>query len=86
MSSKLFVHEDLKRLTLGCDARSKVWIFLLLQRRMRPGKPVVASTAQLAKLGVSRYAKRRALRILERDGLIHIQHTKGQNPRVKILK
>jgi hypothetical protein len=86
MSSKLFVHEGLKRLTLPFDGRSKVWTYLLVQHRMRPDKPIVASTLQLAKLGVSRQAKQRALNSLERDGFISIQRANGQNPRVKLLK
>jgi hypothetical protein len=84
--SKIFVHEDLKRLTSAFNARSKVWTYLLLQRRMRPSKPVVASTAQLTKLGVDRNAKWRALRSLERDGFIRIQRAHGQNPKVELLK
>jgi DNA-binding transcriptional regulator YhcF (GntR family) len=84
--SKIFVHEDLKRLTLAFNARDKVWTFILVQRRMRPGKPVVVSTAQLAKLGVNRTAKWRALRGLERDGFIRVQCANGQNPRAELLK
>jgi hypothetical protein len=84
--SKIFVHEDLKRLTLAFDARSKVWTYLLLQRRMRPGKPVVVGTVQLAKLGVSRQAKWRALRSLELDGFISVRRANGQNPRVELLR
>ena len=84
--SKIFVHEDLKRLTLAFDARSKVWTYLLVQRRMRPGKPVMAGTVQLAKLGVDRFAKMRALRSLECAGLIRVQRANGQNPRVELLK
>jgi hypothetical protein len=84
--TKIFVHEDLKRLILGFDARSKVWTYLLMQRRMRPGKPLVAGTVQLAKLGVDRHSKWRALRSLERDGFIRVQRSHGKNPQVELLK
>ena len=84
--SKIFVHEDLKRLTSAFNTRSTVWTYLLLQRRMRPGKSVVVGTVQLTKLGVDRHAKWRALRSLERDAFIRVQSANGQNPRVGLLK
>jgi hypothetical protein len=84
--SKIFVHEDLKRLTSAFDNRSKVWTFLLVQCRMRPGRPVVVGTVQMAKLGVNRTAKWRALRSLEHDGFIRVQCANGQNPQVELLK
>lgn len=84
--TEIFVHEDLKRLTSAFDARGKVWTYLLVQRRMHPGKPIAVGTVQLAKLGVDRHAKWRALRSLERDGFIHVQCANGQNPRVELLK
>jgi hypothetical protein len=84
--TKIFVHENLKRLTSAFNTRSTVWTYLLLQRRMRPGKPVVVGSVQLAKLGVSRQAKWRALCSLERDGFIRVQRANGQNPRVELLR
>jgi hypothetical protein len=84
--TRIFVHEDLKRLTSAFDTRSKVWTHILVQHRMRRGKAVVVGTGQLAKLGVDRHAKWRALRSLERDGFIRVQCANGQNPRVELLK
>ena len=55
--TKIFVHEDLKRLISAFDARGKVWTYLLVQRRMHPGKLIALGTVQLAKLGVDRHAK-----------------------------
>jgi hypothetical protein len=84
--TKIFVHEDMKRLILGLDTRGKVWAYILVQHRMSRGKPVVVTSTQLAKLGVNRFAKGRALRSLERAGLIRVQYASGQNPRVELLK
>jgi hypothetical protein len=84
--TKIFVHEDMKRLTSAFDTRSKVWTYILLHHRMGRGKPVVVRSAQLAKLGVDRFAKWRAMRSLERAGFIRIQCANGQNPRVELLK
>jgi hypothetical protein len=53
---------------------------------MHPSKPVVVSSVHLAKLGVDRFAKMRALRSLERAGLIRVLRSNGQNPQVELLK
>jgi len=84
--TKSFIHEDMARLLLGLNTTSRLWPYLLQQRRMRPGKPVVVSSVHLAKLGVDRYAKMRALRNLERAGLIRVLRPNGQNPRVELLE
>ena len=81
-----FIHEGMERLMLGLSTTSRVWPYLLQQQRMHPDKPVVVSSAQLAKLGVDRFAKMRALRSLERAGLIRVLRPNGQNPQVKLLK
>jgi GTP-sensing pleiotropic transcriptional regulator CodY len=53
---------------------------------MQPQEPVVVSSVKLSKLGVNRYAKRRALRKLEEAGLIQVLRANGRNPRVKVVE
>jgi hypothetical protein len=85
---KDFLLADMKRLALGLDARGKVWADLLQQQRMANGRsrPIVASNTRLARLGMNRHVKTRALRSLEADGLIKILDRGAGNPRVKLLK
>ena len=83
---KDFLLAGMARLALGLDARGKVWADLLQQQRMHPRKPIVASNVRLARLGVGRFAKTRALRSLERAKLIRVLRGAGHNPRVKLLK
>jgi len=59
-----------------------LWAYLLQRRRIQPGKPVVVSNIQMAKLGINRFVKMRAERCVvwnvlasygyfERAGKIH---------------
>jgi hypothetical protein len=58
----------------------------LAHRRFKTGHRVVAlASAELEKGGVSRWAKRRALRQLERAGLVSVSQKGKQSPQVTIL-
>jgi hypothetical protein len=83
--AKDFLLASMQRLALGLDARGKVWADLLQQQRMGR-RPIVASNTRLARLGMTRYVKTRALRSLEKAGLIKVLGRGAGNPRVKLLK
>jgi len=83
---KNFVHEDMETLILGFDLRSRLWAYLLQRRRIQPGKPLAVSNIRMATLGIHRFVKMRALRSLERAGLIRVLRACGKNPRVEVLK
>jgi hypothetical protein len=86
-STKEFVHEEnLDELFAGMNATSIVWVRLLQLKRMRPkDRYHILGNEWLARYGVDRYAKYRALQQLRDAGLIRI-HQKGKgSPRVKII-
>jgi hypothetical protein len=82
---KDFIHEQMAKLALGLDAKGRVWAYLLQQRRMQPSKLIAVGNVRLARFGVGRFAKARALRSLERAGLIRVERSRGCNPRIKVL-
>lgn len=82
-----FLHEDMDRVIRGLNTTGRLWVYLLRQQRMQPGRPVTVSSKQLKRLGLDRNAKARALHSLKQDGLIRIlTGGRGRNPRVEILK
>ena len=82
-----FLHEDMGHIIRGLNPTGRLWIYLLRQQRMQPGRPVMVSSKQLKHLGVDRNAKARALHSLKQAGLIRILTAgRGRNPRVEILK
>lgn len=82
-----FLHENMDRVIRGLNTTGRLWVYLLRQQRMQPGRPVTVSSKQLKRLGLDRNAKARALHSLKRDGLIRIlTGGRGRNPRVEILK
>jgi hypothetical protein len=62
-----------------------VAIHILLQHWKTNGKPVPVSTRTLKSLGVSRWAKWRALRELEMRGLIRIKTRHKRSPLAVVL-
>jgi hypothetical protein len=69
---------------LGC-ARALVWHYLHY-RVWAEGVPTVPmSNRTLADMGVDRYTKYRALRCLERAGLIRVEHRGHRSPLVTLL-
>lgn len=63
----------------------RVAMHLLFQHWKSDGQPVKLSNVALARMGVSRDQKWRALRELERLGLIGIERRKRRSPLVTIL-
>jgi hypothetical protein len=59
-----------------------VWLFLEYRWRITRRRWVSVSNVELAKWGVGREAKRTALRRLEAAGLIQIEQSGRQSPRV----
>ena len=59
-----------------------IWFLAGIERNRTVNLPNRVVTA----LGVSRFAKGRALKELERAGLVTVERTEGCNPRIKILE
>ena len=83
--SKTICMKIWKRLLLELNATSIVWVRLLQLRRMRKEKHLALSNDWLAKHGVTRYAKMRALQTLEQRGLIVVTQSAGRSPRIVII-
>ena len=62
-----------------------VWLYLEYQRAITRRKTIEVTNIQMAKWGVSRKQKQRALRLLEEDRLIRVEQTGKRSPRVSIL-
>ena len=64
-----------------------VWLLLHHQSclRRRP-REITMPNAMLAEFGVDRFAKARALRDLERGGLIRVKRAKGQSSRITLVE
>jgi DNA-binding MarR family transcriptional regulator len=77
--------EQIERLAqVRSAATLKVFLFLLLIDWKDRGKPILVANGQLEQLGVSRYAKRRALSELERLGLIKVCKRLRKSPKIVI--
>jgi hypothetical protein len=63
----------------------RVAIHLLDARFQAHGKPVTLGNGWLAELGVSRYAKRRALSMLEKLGMITVERRLRKAPIVTLI-
>jgi hypothetical protein len=68
------------------DSTGIVWLRLLQLRRMRKEKYLVLGNEWLTQHGVDRFAKSRALRVLEKRGLIRIVRSDHRSPRVHIVR
>jgi DNA-binding MarR family transcriptional regulator len=71
---------------VGVDSTGIVWLRLLQLRRMRKEKYLVLGNEWLTQHGVDRFAKSRALRVLEKRGLIRIVRSDHRSPRVHIVR
>jgi hypothetical protein len=63
----------------------RVALYLLFQHWKLDGRPIRLSNIALAEAGVSREQKRRALRELERLGLIRVERRRYRSPLVTVL-
>jgi hypothetical protein len=70
----------------GVNATALVWLRLLQLQTMRPqDKYHELGNKWFAEYGVSRYAKSDALKVLKRQGLIHVRDSTHHGPRVAIV-
>lgn len=82
----LITREQLERLSLSTSAATlKVFLFLLLIDWKDRGKPILVANGGLKQLGVSRFAKSRALSELEELGLIEMRKRSHKSPGIVIL-
>jgi hypothetical protein len=77
--------EQLERLAQAKSAATlKVFLFLLLTDWKDRGKPILVANGKLEQLGVSRFAKGRALSELAELGLIKMQKRPRKSPKIVI--
>ena len=74
---------------MGCTSRRRhelpqVWVWLVYRAWQDKSSTIVVPNAALAKYGVSREVKRRALAELETAGLITVARRHGKTPIVTI--
>jgi hypothetical protein len=67
------------------DFKLFVWLWLLRRSWERHTATILVPTEALAKYGVSRKTKRRALEQLQAAGLIAVEHRPNRNPAVTVL-
>jgi hypothetical protein len=78
-------YEQIERLApVKSAATLKVFLFLLLIDWKDRGKPISVANGRLEQLGVSRYAKYRALSELRRLGLIEMCKRPHKSPKIVI--
>jgi hypothetical protein len=78
--------EQLERLSQSTSAATlKVFLFLLLINWKAPGKPILVANGGIKQLGVSRYAKYRALSELVEWGFIKMRKHPFKSPEIVIL-
>jgi hypothetical protein len=78
--------EQLERLSpTMSSATLKVFLFLLLIDWKSPGKPILVANGGIKQLGVSRFAKSRALSELGELGLIKLKKRTRKSPEIVIL-
>jgi hypothetical protein len=85
----MVTHAQFDRLSQAeCAAADRVFLHLLfLTWRPRDrGKPVILANAELARKGIDRFAKRRALLELEALGLIKVEWRDKKSPIVTVLE
>jgi hypothetical protein len=66
--------------------KALVWVVLLHLARVTRSETVTLANGLLAKLGVSRMTKTRALAEFESAGLVAVERAPGRAPRVTILR
>jgi hypothetical protein len=86
---KLFAVVGLEAAAKACAAvncpKAMLYLWLVHQTRKTGGRTVAVTNGVLAKYGVSREIKRRALRELEAGGLITIERRSRKTPLVTLL-
>jgi hypothetical protein len=62
-----------------------VWLLIHHQGRLRRKQEITLPAALLAKVGIARLAKTRALRCLEKAGVIAVTWQAGHAPRIRLV-
>jgi hypothetical protein len=78
--------EQVNRLRGAASATITVFHFLLLIDWRSPGKPILLANGGLEQIGISRWAKYRALSELEELGLIELRNRGRKSPEVVIVQ
>jgi hypothetical protein len=91
--AEAFVHISVRDLLAGASVLNGVqellvWIYILRELHMRRSKGVLGSmpvtNVGLARWGVTRFTKRRAIDKLSKGGLLQIEKHDGRNARVSV--
>jgi hypothetical protein len=80
-----FLYDSMERITAGLDATGIVWVYLLRRSTVERSREFTVPNGELAKLGVNRYQKSRALQKLEKRGLIEVEWRVRKSPLVTLL-
>lgn len=81
-----FLYEDMPNVVLGLDAAGIVWVLILQKWRMENFAEISLTNVRLEQFGVDRFAKSRALRKLEKRGLISVNRADHRNPLVTVAR
>jgi hypothetical protein len=81
-----FLYEDMPNVVLGLDAAGIVWVLVLQKWRMENFAEISLTNVRLEQFGVDRFAKYRALRRLEKLGLIRVDRADYRNPLVTVVR
>jgi len=63
-----------------------VWLLINHRRKLTGERWITLTVRDLARLRVDRMAKHRALKVLEAEGLIRVQRTRGHTARVRLVR
>jgi hypothetical protein len=85
-SEKDYLHADMKDLVVGCNVASIVWLRLVQLKTMQKKRTVTLSNDWFQQHGINRWAKNRALRALEKSGLIQVTRSDHRSPRVTLVR
>jgi hypothetical protein len=81
-----YLHANMEEIVVGVPATGIVWLRLLQLKAMRPrDKHHDLANVWLEQHGVDRYAKMRALQVLEKRGLIRVVRLARRSPQVYII-
>jgi hypothetical protein len=88
-SKDFFFEEHIDNVVRGLNVTGTVWIYILQQWRMRKSRKnrkIRLSNTWLEKRGIDRFAKARALSVLEINGHIRVDRSNQRSPLVTVLK
>jgi hypothetical protein len=80
-----FLYDSMERVTAGLNATGVVWVYLLRRSTVEKSRQFPVPNGGLAKLGVDRYQKTRALHNLAGGGVIEVEWRPKKSPLVTLL-